>query len=152
MTHTNPPPSGGDQKALVNVKDTLCSLMMGSPTDEWGELPSPGLMLCQTSTQDARKNQSINNSVRKGDARIMHVGNTILDAPYGKYLCVHCNNGVTYTNKIGDLSVYYDPIWYNPKVIANILSLGLVQKNHPVTYNSRDGNEFVIHSPQRPTF
>ena len=28
----------------------------------------------------------------------------------------------------------------------------MFQKNHPVTYNSRDGNEFVIHSPQRPTF
>ena len=43
-------------------------------------------------------------------------------------------------------------MWYKPKVIANILSLGLVQKNHPVTYNSRYGNEFVIHIPQRPTF
>ena len=37
-------------------------------------------MFCQTSTQEARKNQSINNSVRKGDASIMHVGDIILDA------------------------------------------------------------------------
>ena len=43
-------------------------------------------------------------------------------------------------------------MWYKPKGIENILSLGLVQKNHPVTYNSRDGNEFVSHSPLRPTF
>ena len=42
-------------------------------------------------------------------------------------------------------------MWYNPKGISNILSLGLVHENHPVTYNSRDGNEFVIHIPQRPT-
>ena len=41
---SNKPPGGGDQKALVNVKDSLCSLMMGYPTDEWGELPSPGIM------------------------------------------------------------------------------------------------------------
>ena len=54
--------------------------MMGSPTDEWGELPSPGLMFCQTSTQEARKNQSINNSLRKGDVSIMHMGDTILVA------------------------------------------------------------------------
>ena len=71
---------GGYQKALVNVKDASCSLIMGSPTNEWGELPSPGLMFCQTSTQEAQKNQSINNSVRKGDASIMHVGDTILAA------------------------------------------------------------------------
>ena len=31
---SNKPPGGGDQKALVNVKDASCSLMMGSPTDE----------------------------------------------------------------------------------------------------------------------
>ena len=76
----------------------------------------------------------------------------IRDAPDGQYLRVRCNAGVTHTNKICDLPGYYDPVWYNPKGIANILSLGLVQKNHPVIYNSHDGNEFFIHSPQRPTF
>ena len=59
---------------------------------------------------------------------------------------------MTHTKKIVDLLRYSDPVWYNPKAIANILSLVLVQKNHLVTYNSRDENEFVIHSPQRPTF
>ena len=59
---------------------------------------------------------------------------------------------MTHTNNIGDLPGYYDPVWYKPKGISNILSLGLVQKNDPVTYNSLDGNEFVIHSLQRPTF
>ena len=124
--------------------------------------------------------------MRKGDARIIHVGDTILaaaaeagidenwcllnnqstcnsfinkkylsnirDAPGGKYLCVRCNSGVTHTNKIGDLHGYSDSVWYNPKGIANILSLGLFQKNHPVTYNSQYGNEFFIHKLQRPTF
>ena len=147
---------------------------MGSPTDEWGELPFPGLIFCQTSTQEAWQNQSINNSVRKGDASIIQVGNTILaaavetgideiwcpidnhstcnafidgeylsnirDNPSGQYLRFHCNAGVTHTNKIGDIPGYSNPVWYNPKGIANILSLGLVQKNHPVNYNSQDGN------------
>ena len=183
---SNKPPGGGDQKALVNVKDALCSLMMGSPTDEWGELLSHGLMLCQTLTQEARQNQYINNSVRKSDSSIMHVGNTILAAseeagidenwclldnqstrnafingkylsniryaPDGQYLHVHCNKGATHTNKIVDLPWYSDTVWYNPNGISNILSLGLVQKNHPVTYNSRYGNGFVIQSPQRRTF
>ena len=52
---SNKTPGGGDQKALVNVKDALCSLMMGSPTTDWGELPSTGLMFCQTSTQEDKK-------------------------------------------------------------------------------------------------
>ena len=60
----------------------------------------------------------------------------IRDAPAGQYLRVHFNAGVTHTNKVGDLPGYSDPVWYNPKGIANILYLGLVQKNHPVTYNS----------------
>ena len=59
---------------------------------------------------------------------------------------------MAHTNKIGDLPGYSDPVWYNPKGLANILSLGLVHKNHPVTYNSQDENDFVIRSPQWPTF
>ena len=35
--------------------------------------------------------------------------------------------------------------------ITNILSLGLVQKHHLVTYNSRNGNEFVVYIPQQMT-
>ena len=40
----NKPLGGGDQKLLVNSKDALCSVMMVSPTEEWGEPQSPGLM------------------------------------------------------------------------------------------------------------
>ena len=50
-------------------------------------------------------------------------------APDGKYLRENCNAGVTNTNKICDLHRYSYSIWYNPTGIANILSLGLVQKN-----------------------
>ena len=60
----------------------------------------------------------------------------IIDAPDGKYLRVHCNAGVTDTKKTFDLPGYSDSVWYNPKGTANILFHGLVQKNHPVTYNS----------------
>ena len=52
--------------------------MIGSPTNEWGEIPSTGLMFCQTSTQEDLQTKSINNSVREGDASIMHVGDNIL--------------------------------------------------------------------------
>ena len=64
----------------------------------------------------------------------------IRDAPNGQYLLVHCNVGVTYTNKIYDLPGHSNTAWYNPKGVAKILSLGLVQKHHLVNYNSQYGN------------
>ena len=39
----------------------------------------------------------------------------IRDSPNGKYIHVHCNAGVTHTNKIGDLPGYSNPLWYNRK-------------------------------------
>ena len=76
--YSNKPPGGGDHKALVNVKDDPCSLMMGYPTKEWFKLPSPGLMFCQTLTQEVRQTHPINNIVKKVNSRIMHVDYTIL--------------------------------------------------------------------------
>ena len=76
----------------------------------------------------------------------------VIDDPAGKYLCVHFNSVVTYTKKIGDLPGYSNHIWYNPKGVSNMLSLGLVQKHHLVIHDSKDRKEFVVHSPQQPTF
>ena len=73
-------PGGGYQKALVNVKDASCSLMMVHPTEEWGEPPYPGLMFCQTSIQEVPHTEPINNNTNKGNPNIMHVGNNILAA------------------------------------------------------------------------
>ena len=76
--YSNNPPGGGDQKSLVNIKDASCSLMMVSSTEEWGKLTSPGLMFCQTSTREVPQTEPINNSVNKGNTRIINVGDTIL--------------------------------------------------------------------------
>ena len=92
-------------------------------------------------------NQSIWNAFINGK----YLSN-IIDAPNGQYLRVNCNTGVTHTKKSGNLPGYSDPVWYNPKGIANIPSLDLVQKNHIVTYNSQYVNEFDIHIPQQATF
>ena len=45
----------------------------------------------------------------------------IIFAPDGKNLRVHCNAGVIYTNNIGELPGYSNPVWYSPKGVANIL-------------------------------
>ena len=75
----------------------------------------------------------------------------IREAPDGQYLCVHYNSGVTYTNNIGDLARYSNHVWYNPKGMSNILSFGLVQKHHILTYNSQYRNGFVVNRIQQPT-
>ena len=71
----------------------------------------------------------------------------IRDSSDGQYILVHCNAGVTYTNKF-----YSNPFWYTPKEIANIMSLLLVQKYHIITYKNKYGNEFLVHIPQQKTF
>ena len=73
-------PDRGDKKVLVNVKYALCSIIMGSPTEEWGEPPSPGLILCQTSTQEVLQTEHIKNKMKKCNVRKMRVGDTMLDA------------------------------------------------------------------------
>ena len=52
--------------------------MMGVPTKEWGNLPSPGPMLFQTLTEELPQTEPINISVNKGNDRIIHVRDTIL--------------------------------------------------------------------------
>ena len=93
------------------------------------------------------KNQSTFNTF----INVKYLSN-IIDSLDGKYICVHCNTGLTHTNKVGDLTGYSDPFWYNPNEISNIPSLGLVQENHLMTYNIQDGNNVVFHSPHQPKF
>ena len=42
----------------------------------------------------------------------------------------------------------YSKVWYHPKAITNILGLGNIIKKYPVTYDSENGNIFVVHKPQ----
>jgi hypothetical protein len=57
---------------------------------------------------------------------------------------INCNAGVTRTKQIGDLPGYGE-VWFNPKGIANILSLAKVEEQHRVTYDSADGQGFTVH-------
>eukprot|EP00978_Attheya_sp_CCMP212_P013167 scaffold33007_cov39-Attheya_sp.AAC.1 len=60
----------------------------------------------------------------------------------------HCNAGVTSTNLVGDLAGY-GTVWYHPNGIVNILSLKRIIKDRGlrVTFDSHDGNAFVVHKP-----
>ena len=41
-----------EKKTLADVDYVSCSLMMVIPTEEWDDIPSPGLMFFQTSPQE----------------------------------------------------------------------------------------------------
>ena len=54
-------------------------------------------------------------------------------------------------NQLGELSGYSSEIWYNPKGIANILSLADVSKHFHVHFNSASEQAFLIKKPNGST-
>ena len=71
---------------MVTVEDASCSIMMGSPTEVWYDIPSTGLMLCHTKSQEFLQMELITDEVQemfsrnKRNGNIMRVGYTILDS------------------------------------------------------------------------
>ena len=59
---------------------------------------------------------------------------------------MHCNSGIIQTDLIGDMEGYGE-VWYNPKGIANIISLGEVSTRHRITMDSTLDNAIFIHKP-----
>jgi len=55
-----------------------------------------------------------------------------------------------HTNIIGDLPGY-SIVWFHRNGIANILSLANVKNKHKVTYDSSNGNPFVVHKQDGST-
>ena len=63
---------------------------------------------------------------------------------------IPCNAGSQLTNLIGDLPGY-GTIWYDPKAIANILSLQQVCGHYHITYDSSDC-KFIMTKPSGMEF
>lgn len=57
-----------------------------------------------------------------------------------------CNAGTVIVTQMGTFPGYGE-VWYHPAAIANILSLSNVQRHFKVTFNSDNGNQFVVHRP-----
>ena len=58
---------------------------------------------------------------------------------------IHCNAGSRLTNYVGDLPGY-GTVWYDPKAIANILSLRQVRDRYHITYDSTH-QQFIVTKP-----
>ena len=64
---------------------------------------------------------------------------------------IQCNAGTRVTNLIGDLPGYR-PVWFDPRAIANILSLKLVKEKYRIEYNSNGDDGFVVTKPTGEVF
>ena len=64
---------------------------------------------------------------------------------------IQCNARTRVTNLIGDLPGYR-PVWFNPRAIANVLSLKLVKDKYHIQYNSNGDEGFVVTKPTRERF
>jgi hypothetical protein len=61
-----------------------------------------------------------------------------------KVMNIKCNAGVTRTDMVGDLPGCGE-VWFNKSGIANILSLSRMEKKCRITYDSKNGKQFIVH-------
>ena len=103
------------------------------------------------STKGSHSSTFMNLLVADSGARCSIVSNkkllsNIRSAPNNETMCMHCNSGTIQTDLIGDLEGYGE-VWYNPKGIANIISLGKASTRHQITMDSTLDNTIFIHKP-----
>ena len=91
-------------------------------------VPRNWVLLDNQSTVDVFHNKDLLTNVRES----------------GRVLNIHCNAGVATTSMMGYLPGYGD-VWVYEDGIANILSLSRVKEKFRVTYDSDNGNKFVVH-------
>ena len=60
-------------------------------------------------------------------------------------ISVQCNAGTVLLTEKGYLGDYPVPVWYNPKGVANIMSLNSVAKHYRVTMDSQQENAIKLH-------
>ena len=58
---------------------------------------------------------------------------------------VRCNAGRVQLRQQGYLGDYPHPVWYNPKGVANILSLNNVTNHYRVTMDTSYSKELIVH-------
>jgi len=107
---------------VFTQKDVLCSMQ------DRADISSSWILLDSQSTVDVFSNPKLLSNIH--DTR--------------PSLTLYCNAGKATINKKGDLKGY-GTVWYHPDGIANILSLHNVQKKYKVTYDSAQGNGFMVH-------
>ena len=112
-------PPGGDR---VNA-------LMFSFDQVYGSIPKNWILLDSQSTVDIFCNPQLLKNIRRT----------------AEGMCIHCNAGSRLTNYVGDLPGY-GTVWYDPKAIANILSVHQVRDRYHITYDSAY-QQFIVTKP-----
>jgi hypothetical protein len=70
--------------------------------------------------------------------------------PTGKRIKIHCNAGSRLVIQIGELRGF-GTVWFQPKGIANVISLALVSDTHRITLDTSVAQAFFVHKDDGST-
>ena len=114
---------------FLNDDEEYRSVGITLNNDKQSRIPKSWILLDNQSTVDVFHNHELLTNIR---------------VSANGHMDIHCNAGITTTNLVGDLNGY-GTVWFHPKGIANILSLKKVKEKYQVTFDSENGNTFVVH-------
>jgi hypothetical protein len=122
--------SSGEYDAEVHFSFLECGVALNNIGPSNSNIPSDWILLDNQSTVDVFSNEKLLKNIRTVPSSMR----------------IRTQAGEITTNTVGDLH-NYGSVWYCEGGIANILSLNNVKRRYKVTFDSENGNEFVVHKP-----